>query len=147
MEVSIRTATIHDSRSIADLSGQLGYSANEQSIRTRLSHLIEDDKNDCVFVAKIGTKMIGWIHGFYAVRVETDPFVEIGGLVVDEDNRGKGIGTLLIKEVIHWSRSIDCNRIRVRSNTKRQESHSFYLKFGFRETKEQKIFDLQLIDE
>jgi GNAT superfamily N-acetyltransferase len=88
--------------------------------------------------------VVGWIHGFHSLTVEYDPCVEIGGLVIDINHRRKGIGQMLVNEVIAWSRSIGMNRIRVRSNTIRNDAHSFYLGIGFIQIKEQKVFDLLL---
>lgn len=88
--------------------------------------------------------VIGWIHGFYSLRVESDAFVEIGGLVIDERYRRKGVGKMLVNEVIEWSRRMNIHKIRVRSNAIRTDAHTFYESIGFTETKEQKIFDLNL---
>ncbi|MES2691672.1 MAG: GNAT family N-acetyltransferase [Bacteroidota bacterium] len=77
-------------------------------------------------------------------RVESDSFVEIGGLVVHEDYRIRGVGKMLVKEVIAWSHSKKSTKIRVRCNTIRKEPHVFYNSIGFIETKEQKIVDMKL---
>ncbi len=47
--------------------------------------------DNCAFVAIIEGKIIGWIHAFKALRIETKPFIEIGGLVVDEIYREKKV--------------------------------------------------------
>jgi N-acetylglutamate synthase-like GNAT family acetyltransferase len=143
MEIRIRNAEIKDAASIAELSNQLGYEADSASIEKRLSEMLGRTDN-CVLVATENTHTIGWIHGFYTLRVESDSFVEIGGLVVDEKNRHKGIGKLLVAAIIHWTESINCSHIRVRSSNKRIESHKFYEKIGFIHIKEQKIFDMVL---
>lgn len=85
--------------------------------------------------------MVGWVHGFYSLRVESDPFIEIGGLVVDENHRQKGIGVQLVEKVNTWASTKGCNKLRVRCNTIRLESHEFYNLIGFTLNKEQKVFD------
>lgn len=143
MEASIRNAVITDSESLAELSHQLGYQTTTTAIETRLKKMLESEDH-CVYVALQNKKIVGWIHGFYALRVESDAFVEIGGLVVNEYFRNNGIGKTLVNTVIQWSLSKKCETIRVRCNVIRIESHRFYETIGFCINKEQKIFNKQL---
>ncbi|MCB0745812.1 MAG: GNAT family N-acetyltransferase, partial [Ignavibacteriae bacterium] len=80
MEIIIRNAEIKDSESITELSNQLGYETLNTDIQNRLNTILKHPEN-CVYVATVNGKVIGWIHGFYSMRVESDFFVEIGGLV------------------------------------------------------------------
>ena len=143
MELVIRNAEPNDSAYITDLSRQLGYETDEIRMKNRLEVILANTDN-CVFVAVENNDIIGWIHAFYSLQVESDFFVEIGGLVIDEKHRRKGIGELLINHISPWAKSKGCTKIRVRCNTKRKESHLFYHGIGFTETKEQKIFDKQI---
>ena len=145
MAIMIRTAIMADAAAIAELSGQLGYAANRDAIKERLTALIHHDEH-CVYVAVLDDMVAGWIHGCYLLRVETDRFVEIGGLVVHEAYRNRGIGKELVETVIQWAETRQCRRIRVRCNVIRRESHRFYERIGFIENKQQKIFDKLLID-
>jgi GNAT superfamily N-acetyltransferase len=88
--------------------------------------------------------MIGWIHGIYSLRVESDPFVEIGGLVVDKDFRRHGSGKLLVNKMIEWSLSRNCHLIRVRCNIIRREANAFYGAIGFNEIKQQKVYNMKV---
>lgn len=140
MKLSVRNAELVDSESIAELSNQLGYHSENSVIQKRLAEIIENEDN-YVLVAVENEKIVGWIHGFYSRRVESDSFVEIGGLVVDENCRNKGIGKILVEEIIKWSDLKECKKVRVRCNTIRKDTHIFYQKIGFEVNKEQKIFD------
>lgn len=143
MKILIRTAEIEDSRSITELSNQLGYPSEIIEVQKRLMELLQNNDN-CVFIALEGEKVVGWVHGFYSRRIESESFVEIGGLVVDIEYRKKGIGKLLINEINKWPSTKQCKRIRVRCNTVRKESHLFYQQLGFEINKEQKVFDRRL---
>ncbi len=143
MEIKIRQASLEDSRSIAKLSGQLGYETEFKVQQNRLKPILLS-KEDCIYVATHNDQLIGWTHGFYTLRVETDPFVEIGGLVVDENFRNKGVGKKLVEFIFDWAKTKNCNLIRVRSNTIRVESHKFYEKLGFDLNKTQKIYNFHL---
>jgi GNAT superfamily N-acetyltransferase len=98
-------------------------------------------KEHFVRVAVVENKIVGWIHAFKTVRIETTPFIEIGGLVVDKDFRGKGIGKKLVDVISQWCEHENISSLRVRCNIKRKEAHLFYLGIGFNETKEQKVFE------
>ena len=139
MELFIREAKVEDFEFINSLTNQLGYETVSEKTKVRLSEIITSNDN-CVFIAIVNGIIIGWIHGFYTLRIESDPFVEIGGLVIDHNFRRKGIGKILVQKVIEWTKLKNGSSIRVRCNTIRIESHQFYSYNGFEEIKEQKIF-------
>ena len=125
------------------LSEQLGYPLAIEQIEDNIRKVISA-KDNSALVAIADEKIVGWIHGFKAMLLETNPFIEIGGLVVDENHRGKGVGRKLIERIKEWSLETGIHDIRVRSNVKRKEAHQFYRNNGFTETKEQKVFRLKL---
>jgi len=141
--IVVREAIVGDSKAIAVLSGQLGYPASAEEIRERLVRLIIHPEN-CVFVAVGNGQIIGWIHAFHTFRLESQSFVEIAGLVVDENSRRRKIGKELVSSVIDWARQLSTASVRVRSNTKRHAAHEFYRHIGFNEVKDQKIFSLDI---
>lgn len=143
MEILIRKAKIKDAVPISKLSNELGYMADISSTKNRLETILQLNDHK-VFTAFVNGSIIGWIHGFYTLRIESDAFIEIGGLVVGEKYRRKGIGQLLVDSVMNWAKSKDCKKVRVRCNTLRTDSHTFYEQIGFTLNKEQKIFDKQL---
>ena len=75
---------------------------------------------------------------FYSLKIESESFVEIGELVVNEDFRKKGIAKKLVDTVLDWSVNRKHNKIRVRSNSLRNEAHIFYNRIGFQEKKNRK---------
>lgn len=143
MEFLTREAKVEDSKSIADLSHQLGYPATTEETIMRLRAIFSSGDN-CVFVACHENIVVGWVHAFYGLRLESASFVEIGGLVVDAGFRNKGLGRLLVNRVLEWAKIKGIERIRVRSNVVRKETHRFYQILGFKELKEQKVFALDL---
>jgi GNAT superfamily N-acetyltransferase len=142
MQVSIREMRPEDAGTIAMLSNQLGYQLSPQETEDQIAAVLSD-KDHCAFVALAEDGILGWIHGFKAIRIETKPFIEIGGLVVDENLRGKGIGRKLVDRIQEWCVEKDINKLRVRCQTKRAGAHIFYSRLGFRETKEQKVFEIE----
>ena len=133
-----------DAGAIAALSYQLGYPASPEEAARRIGALLAHPDH-CVFVAESDSKVVGWIHGFHTLNLESDPFVALAGLVVDERRRRQGIGKALIEAVEAWSVSRNCGRVRVRCNAVRTETHRFYVALGFLEVKQQKIFDKRVV--
>lgn len=134
-----------DAVAVCQLSKQLEYELTVIQTEEQIRKVIS--RNDHVaFVASISeANVTGWIHAFLAYYLESLPFVEIGGLIVDEAYRGKGIGKALINEVKGWCMEQSVHRLRVRTQTKRFNAQRFYTSFGFKEIKEQKVYQLDLL--
>lgn len=76
--------------------------------------------------------------------IESPPFVEIGGLVVDQRHRGVGTGKQLIEACERWAAQIGVNKLRVRTNQTREDAVRFYTRIGFSQKKAQFVLDKKL---
>ncbi len=141
--VEIRTISEKDAESVALLSTQLGYQSNTEQTLLRIMQINNSNQN-CAYVAILENKVVGWIHGFYTLRLESDAFVEIGGLIVDSAYRNLKIGKQLIENVNLWAKKHEVKKLKVRCNTKRTPSHQFYERIGFKENKRQIAFEKDL---
>jgi len=142
--VQIREISEKDAESVATLSIQLGYESDIKQTSARIKRINNSNEN-CAFVALVDGKVVGWIHGFYTLRIESDPFIEIGGLIVDENYRNLRIGKQLIENVNIWAKAHQIKKLKVRCNTKRTESHKFYERLGFKENKRQIAFEMNVV--
>jgi len=143
MQFNTRIAEMDDAHAIANLCEQWGY----QSTKEKMLRCLQDIKNNgdhIIYTLLNDTQVIGWIHGIYSLRIESDPFVEIGGLVVDKDFRRHGLGRYLIDKIVEWSLLRNCHMIRVRCNIIRKEANAFYSSIGFKEIKQQKVYDMKV---
>jgi len=52
-------------------------------------------------------------------------------MVVDENHRGKGLGTMLIEEAIKDSKNKGLKLLELDSGFQREKAHEFYMKLGF----------------
>ena len=143
MDLQIFPIKAEYARDVKKLSEQLGYPLSFADIKTNITEIIASHEH-AVFVASYNEKTVGWIHAFRCTLLESNPFIEIGGLVVDEAYRGKGIGKKLVTGIREWSLEKGCHDIRVRSHVKRKGAHKFYTGIGFKESKEQKVFEMKL---
>ena len=144
MEISrLQSLDLSEAQQIAALATQLGYENEVHLLFDRTQKLIKTEDN-CIFIAKSGDEIVGWIHGFIALRVETLPFVEIAALIVSQEFRGQHIGKTLIEAVKEWSIAIGIHKVRVRCNVIRTESHKFYRNIGFSQNKQQMVFEMDI---
>lgn len=134
----IRKASPEDAAVLADLTTQLGYPSTPEQVAARLATLGGPDH--AIFVGEDDEKVTGWIHVLARRHLETDPFAEIGGLVVDETCRGRGAGRELVAAAVAWARERGFGELRVRSNVVRADAHRFYEREGFQRRKTQAVF-------
>ncbi len=87
-----------------------------------------------------GEYLVAWfddvIIGFISVHYRNSLWQEgmlahIDEMVVDEDYRGKGVGTLLLDECLKTAVKKKCLRIEVDSALKRLDAHRFYKSKNF----------------
>ena len=99
-QIELRDARISDAADIAGLAEALGYPSTAQQVRERMQSMLRDPRNHITVAEMTGDGLVGWVHVYRHELLEMDPFAEIGGLIVGEAYRGRGIashrgGTLL----------------------------------------------------
>ena len=137
MNVLIRQMQITDATVAAKLSEQVDQMTG--NIKTVISN-----KDHDAFVAVHNDEVIGWIGLTYSFSLESPPHCEIRGLVVSDKYRGQGIGRKLIERTKQWAKEKGVDKLRLRCNVKRTETHLFYEHLGFKETKQQKSYEIAI---
>ncbi|MFC7063640.1 GNAT family N-acetyltransferase [Halobacillus seohaensis] len=67
-------------------------------------HLLNNDSNQCLLVAEVAGKMVGYVYGI--LREESNQRVGIvEEIFVDEFYRREGIGTMLFQNLFDWMKS------------------------------------------
>ncbi|MFQ5925956.1 MAG: GNAT family N-acetyltransferase [Terriglobia bacterium] len=138
--LTIRSAMPGDAKRLAELSGQLGYPRTREEILRHLSQLQEDPEHAVYVAETLDGKVMGWLHVFVSPLLEVDAQAEVGGLVVDEAQRGHGAGRLLLQQAEQWAREKGCRTVCLRCNVIRTGAHAFYEKLGYQTIKSQKVF-------
>ncbi len=138
--IVIRPAGEDDAPAIAGLSGQLGYPSSVADSAERLKTVLGSTEHG-VFAACDGDDVVGWVHVFLALRVESGPFAELGGFVVSASHRRRGVGRALLAAAEDWAASRGVRKLRVRSRLEREDARAFYENLGFSVTKAQRVFD------
>jgi GNAT superfamily N-acetyltransferase len=135
----IRLVNKLDSAQLAGLAGELGYPSTPDQVETRLAGILSRP-DQAVFVAEVEERIAGWVHVFACPTVELDLYAEVGSLVVDRDQRGRGIGKALMEKAEAWASERGIYEIRLRSNVLRREAHQFYEGLGYERIKSQFTF-------
>ncbi|MFB2706651.1 MULTISPECIES: GNAT family N-acetyltransferase [Marinobacter] len=141
--MNIRPAMLADKDHVERLAQVLTPAAESKHRSADGLSLLLDSNEHRIWVADSDEAVVGWLHAYLAVRVGVAPFVEIAGLIVDEQYRGKGIGSKLVEAAIFWAKSIGVS-VRVRSNSMRDATHKFYQAQGFKLLKQQHVFEFNL---
>ena len=152
MEIFIRRIAAEDVAAITALSYQLGYPLSAEQILQNINAVMKNNRHDA-FVAVYENKVIGWIGLAHCILIEMPPYCEINGLVVDNKYRKLGVGKMLIEKAKQWAKEKarlndkvgqGNDKLRVRCNVIRTEAHLFYQHLGFKETKQQKVFEIEI---
>jgi GNAT superfamily N-acetyltransferase len=133
-----------DAAEVAILSGQLGYPATTEMIARRFRLCAGREDLIALVAEDADGALLGWIQAHAEALLESDPTPVIGGLVVRDGARGRGIGRGLLEAVEAWATARGYPGIRVRSNVVRERAHRFYETHGYARTKTQHNFTKRL---
>src|SRR4029453_18553577 len=95
--MEMRPARAADAARLAELATQLGYPSTAADISRRLPALAAEAH--FLRVAERDGDVVGWIHAVHVQLLDSDPYVEIKALIVDERARGGRIGEALVGRV------------------------------------------------
>jgi aminoglycoside 6'-N-acetyltransferase I len=132
--VEIRGAVPADAADIARLIDQLGYAIPPQEAAERLAMVMRDGQSTLLVAADYGP-VVGVIALHWCPMLqEARPVARITTLVVDEQERGRGIGRILLKAGAQAARQAGCDALELTSGLRRTEAHEFYRAQGFADT-------------
>lgn len=136
----IRPLRLGDVEGLVPLCEQLGYPSTLGQMVARLRRVLATDDNAVFGAEAEDGQLVGWVHVLGRHLLESDPFAEVAGLVVDESWRGRGLGRDLMAAAERWAVTHGYVRVRVRSNVIRTATHRFYEHLGYATLKSQRSF-------
>ncbi len=140
----IRVAIAGDARAVGRLATELGYPNNRAETADRLAEVLATPGHRVLVAETAEQEVVGWIHVYGTIRVGSDSFAELGGLVVTEGWRGRGVGTQLVAASEQWALDNSYRKLRIRSREERTEAHDFFRRLGFVSCKTQRVFERSL---
>lgn len=139
--VRVRPMARGDLAAVAELCAQLGYPIAGDALAHHFELLREAPQNALLVAEETGDEqVVGWVHVAGRVSLETGPFAQISGIVVDEHERGQGVGRALMAAAEAWADERGYDELRLWSNVVRERAHHFYEQLGYEHVKTSKVF-------
>ena len=86
-----------------------------------------------VLVAKLDNKIIGTATIYFIeVAARGRPYAFLEGLVIGENHRGNGHGTVFFQKCVEIAKAENCYKMLFTSGMDRKDAHKFYQKLGFK---------------
>lgn len=133
MDVKIRKASVGDFDAVYPLFEQLwpGKALDLEELK-KVFNRGTASGNDVLLCLEEN----GDIKGFCAYAIVNNLWQEgqiayIYAMVVDENCRGKGLGTALINEAVNTAKRQGMKRVELDSSFQRERAHKFYERLGF----------------
>jgi GNAT superfamily N-acetyltransferase len=143
--IQIRAMDPNDAESVSTLIAQLGYNRSAAEVREWIERLRRETPQQAAFVACEGvdqsTEVVGWIEIVIEYRLQTPPFAFIGGVVVKDELRSRGIGRALCARAEAWAWEQGVDKVRLTSRSTRADAHRFYLRDGYEQIKTSLVFE------
>ncbi|WP_428241829.1 GNAT family N-acetyltransferase [Gynuella sp.] len=140
--MSIRLAQTHDAEAISRLSEQMDYSITPETCAEHIAYMSHHPDVYQLLVLEKDMEVVGYMQLTVVRHIQTQSYVEISALVVDERFRSLGIGSKLIQTAKAWAQEVGYERLVVRTNENRERAIRFYSRGGFRELKKQTTFQI-----
>lgn len=144
MKIIIETPKIEDFKRVNKLAKQV----HELHVNWRPDLFLSVDEvisKECfeetiqakeIFVAKIQDEIVGYIT--FNIKEKSNPSMryrrqlQIEAICVDEKNRGKGIGTELLKHIKEFGKENNCTDLYLTVNKENKNAIKVYEEFGFK---------------
>jgi GNAT superfamily N-acetyltransferase len=146
-QITVRPAQPADAEGLAGLFARLGYSTSAAVVVGQFIvyqpgssfHALTAEHHPTEGPPRlVGAATVSIQQRLYAAR----PVAQLTALVTDTEARQLGVGKALVKAAAELARIARCERLFVRSDRRRTESHDFYRMLGFDEVN--LTFDLPL---
>ena len=145
MKGQIRPATAADLAPMAELTTQLGYPVDPETLGERLADMRARTADEVLVAVDEDNHPIAWVHVALLATLEASDLAAINGLVVEEGHRSSGLGASLVDAAEHWARDRGATTILVRSRSTRVRAHRFYQRLGYHEVKRSHVFEKRLV--
>ena len=140
--ILLRHATIDDAVEIGRLLTQLGHATTTDQVIERWPEW--EAAGNSALVASLNTRALIGLCTLHQMRVlhRPKPLGRITALVIDEDQRGKGIGRMLVAASEDLFARAGCGLLEITSNMRRGDAHAFYEALGYEKTSFRLVRDI-----
>lgn len=140
-DVRVREAVESDLPRLVELLAQLSLDEPREALSPPLPESyrqafaqIAADTRQRLFVLEADGRIVGSLVLVIVPNLthQGRPYAIVENVVVDEAERGKRHGELLMRHAIDEARRSDCYKVSLTSNKQRPDAHRFYQRLGFR---------------
>src|SRR5262245_7270556 len=128
--VAIRDMVAGDAEQARSLMKQLGYDLDREEFRRRYEAVAADERH-ALLVAELESRLVALLHAYVRPAIDKPPEVVVQALVVDRDQRGKGIGEAMMRRAEAWAQNKGYSSVSLSSHIKRADAHAFYQGLGY----------------
>lgn len=131
-DLIIRRANHEDIEALVGLLKELfsieeDFAFDEKKQRCGLKMMLENDISRCIMIAETNKTVVGMCTAQILVSTaEGGKAALIEDMVVNENNRGRGIGRLLMSSIEDWSISQDVQRLELLADRNNKNALEFY---------------------
>jgi aminoglycoside 6'-N-acetyltransferase I len=130
--VDIRGAVPADAPDMALLLRQLGYEVDAREAAERLERIGRDPDGTLLVATGYDGAVIGLVAVHWCTMMQqARPVARITTMVVDDRERRRGIGRILMKAAAQAARAAGCDVLELTTALHRAEAQSFYQSIGF----------------
>jgi ribosomal protein S18 acetylase RimI-like enzyme len=127
----VRSARLGDAEALASLLGELGYPAEADEVRLRLSRLLARPDAGVLVAEDRGPAIAVAAYQLVEVLERSQPQCRITTLVVDAEHRQRGLARTLLRAIESIAREHECFRLEVTTRPWREPALGLYTAFGF----------------
>jgi GNAT superfamily N-acetyltransferase len=130
--VTIRDASENDAAVVAELLGQLGYPTDAATASARIERFATHPVSRLFVAQADGGRVVG-LAGISCLPLVERPggWARLSAIVVDEAERGRGVGRALVAAVEAEAASRGCGYVEVTTADRREDAHAFYRRLGY----------------
>lgn len=131
--IKVEKLDIKDMDKLLVLYKQLTDAENNLSEAEQTYRMMQDDNKYYLAVAKDGDKIVGTALAICCldIAVCSKPFIVVESVVVDENQRGKGVGRLILESIDKFASKNGCYYSIIVSSGHRKDAHQFYYNMGY----------------
>lgn len=129
----IREAERIDKEQLFELYRMLVPNSKKMNVLDEQIDTIRRDPNNFLLVYDEAGEILGTVTLNICLQAlhGSRPYGVVENIIVHENHRSKNIGQKLLEYVEDYCRSINCHRIMLLSNSKRERAHQFFEKVGY----------------
>jgi GNAT superfamily N-acetyltransferase len=131
LPITIRELGDSDIEQARSLIKQLGYDLDRAEFLRRYEAVAADDGH-VLMVADLESRLVALLHAYMRPAIDKPPEVVVQALVVDANERGKGIGEVMMRRAEAWARDKGFSSVSLSSHIRRADAHGFYQRLGYR---------------